>query len=222
MRRLLKAMAIAAIAAPAMAQTPADTGFQALRVATNGPPYNVSWNGGPETNTWAELSGDTVGATCSVSIGVAEMVAPSSNGATQADHGISVAWEFTDGATDFVNVTWVIPDDFDDTEDMEVVLHWSSSMQSSNCFWRVHYLFRNVDEDTSAAEDGNDATLSASSATAEGLVQHTVTIGNATYAATDDILFLQIERFGTHPSDTLTDTAELHAVEIRYIIKAID
>lgn len=143
--------------------------------------------------------------------------APGTKPATYVDHGISGAWEFSNGTDDTVVANLEVPPDMDVANIVQpkINIGWSSTSTSGNAVWQVEYLWTGLDEDTTGVAEGMLAVTDAVSDTAEGLVIATIQLSN--FTATDRCIHLRIKRLGAHANDTLTDTAELHGICLKYI-----
>ncbi len=145
---------------------------------------------------------------------------PGTKPATQVDHGISAAWEFSDATDDTIYATIRLPQDMDRTVAPEFRLGWDSDTadpgdDSKQAVWQVEYLWRTANEDmTAAAQETLTCTASASTTT-NGLVICTFT-GVDLPSASDQILQLRIKRLGADGSDTLGDVAYLNGFGMKY------
>jgi len=142
---------------------------------------------------------------------------PSSNPAAWVDHGISGAWEFGDEAVNMERIITNIklPEDMDLTVAPSIVLKWSSTTTSANCYWQVEYLYRALNEDTTGAADDTLQSAKGSSSVAEGLVSSSFTL--AVPSSTDLMLYLRITRRSDDALDTINgDTVELQGISFNY------
>lgn len=145
---------------------------------------------------------------------------PGTNPATQVDHGIADAWEFTDGTDDTIYAVVRAPQDMDRSVAPEFKLGWDSDTadpgdDSKQVVWQVEYLWRAQGEDmTVAAQETLSATASASTTT-NGLVVTTIT-GVDLPSASDQLLLIRIKRLGADAADTLGDVAYLSGFGIKY------
>ena len=136
--------------------------------------------------------------------------------ATFVDHGISGAWEFSDNAEEQVVANIRIPSDADITEDLTILIGWSSPAQSLNCAWNISYLLTSLNENTSASAQQVLASFETSSSTANGLIVSSFTIVNAQIVSTDFCVHISILRDGDETGDTLSDVAHLHGICLDY------
>jgi len=150
-------------------------------------------------------------------IGAEGLKAPPTKSASFVDHGaICGAWEFSDAVDDTIVANMRIPDQMDRSVAPSITLGWSSTTQSAFCEWQIEYLWRSVNEDTTAGADdtllsSTDADASTSSATAEGMVVSTFLL--VAPSATDVCIHLRIKRRGDLAADTINgDTVELHGI----------
>lgn len=146
---------------------------------------------------------------------------PLTKPADEVEHGISVAWEFSDATDDTVMANMRIPNRMDRTVAPTFTLGWSSTTQSKFCEWQVEYLWTKADGDTKAGADDtllsstDAAGSSTSSGTAEGLVLTTFTL--AVPDANDACLHLRIKRRADLGGDTIDgDTVELHGICLNF------
>ena len=143
--------------------------------------------------------------------------APPTKPAAFIDHGISGAWEFSDGAEEQVVGTIRLNGNRDITEDIIIQLGWSSPAQSLNCAWNVSYLFTGLNEDTTASAQETLQSFETSSSTANGMTISEFTIDNAQMSSVDICIHLSILRDGNEEGDTLSNNAHLHGICLRYI-----
>ena len=142
--------------------------------------------------------------------------APPTKPATFVDHGISGAWEFGDGAEEQVVATIRLNGNRDTTEDIIILLGWSSPAQSLNCAWNVSYIFSGLNEDTTASAQEVLQSFETSSSTANGMTISEFTIDNAQISADDICIHLSILRDGNEVGDTLSASAHLHGICLQY------
>lgn len=145
--------------------------------------------------------------------------APQSRPATLVDHGISIAWQFSDeavqGNTKQIRANIGLPSDLDVTVAPELKIGWSSATTDSDCYWQVEYLYRALDEDTTAAAQQTLTSAETSSSTANGIVVSIFTL--QTPGASDVCLHIRITRRSDDASDTIDgDTVELQGVCLYY------
>lgn len=127
-------------------------------------------------------------------------------------HGISGAWQFTNGQTDGVVANIRIPNRMDRAVAPTITLGWSATATEEFCEWQVEYLWRSVGEQTTAnAQDTlnstDDADASTSQPVAEGFTLTTFTLALPT--VNDVCLHLRIRRLA---DDELSTDAELHGL----------
>jgi len=183
----------------------------------------ASINGGDSTN-YTEIKTDgeialhgTARVTNALWIGATGLKAPPlTKPASIVEHGISVAWEFSDATDDTIVANMRVPGKMDKTVAPAITLAWSSTTQNAFCEWQIEYLWRSANEDTTVAADdtllsSTDADASTSSGTAEGMVLSTFPL--VAPSATDLCLHLRIKRRGDLAADTINgDTVELHGI----------
>jgi len=144
--------------------------------------------------------------------------APGIKPAAYTDHGISGAWEFSDGAEEIIHANVKIPSDADTSEDMSLCIGWSSPAMGLVCDWELAYVLTKINDDTTAAAQETLQTYATSSATANGLIVTSNTIVAATQIEATDVCFhIQIMRDGNDGSDTLADVAHIHGMVLQYV-----
>jgi len=146
--------------------------------------------------------------------------APGVKPASYVDHGMSGAWEFTDGAEEQIVLNLKIPEDCDVSKDVGVVIGWSSPAQNQQCDWEVKYIVTKLNEDTSNSTPQETLqSYETSSSTANGFVISTFTI-SANQIDNDDLCFhFTIARDGDDAQDTLGDVAHIHGICFQYTTK---
>lgn len=143
--------------------------------------------------------------------------APTIKPATYVDHGISGAWEFSDGQEEIIVCTMKIPDNVDMTEDLEILIGWSSPTVSQDCDWEIAYLLTKLNDPTNAAAQQTLQSFETSSANANGLIVSTFTIDNAAQIEAADVcVHIKIMRDGNDAGDTLGDVAHIHGICLQY------
>jgi len=140
-----------------------------------------------------------------------DVKAPGTKPAIYSEHGLSGAWEFTDGTDDTLGSSFRLPDDMDRTVAPEFKLAWctTTAVITETCVWQVEYVYTAAGEDTTAAAQETLTVNSNASATAHGLVIATLT-GVDLPSATDVWTHVRIKRLGADPADDLTDDADFH------------
>ena len=144
------------------------------------------------------------------------MRAPGTKPASYEDVGISGAWEFTDGTEEIIVCSIKVPEDTDMTEDLVILLGWSSPAQSLNCDWEVAYLLTKLNDDVTGAAQETLQSFETSSATSNGLIISSFTIANAQMESTDVCVHINIMRDGNDVSDTLSDVAQVHGICLQF------
>ena len=145
---------------------------------------------------------------------------PTSNPATAVDWGISMGYEFTDGASDTIYGTINIPQDMDRTVAPEFKIGWASATadpgdDSKQVVWQLEYLYVAAGESTiAAAQETLTATTSAST-TANGLTISTFT-GVDLPGSTDQLMMIRIKRLGADGDDDLGDDCTLLGCGFKY------
>ena len=146
--------------------------------------------------------------------------APGTKPAELVDHGISKAWQFTDGTDDTVVGTFKLPNDMDKTVAPSMIIGWSSNTadpgdDSKQVVWQLEYLYTQAGEDTTAAAQETLSVTASSSTTSDGLVVSEFTGVDVPHA--DDVCcHWRLKRLGDDGDDDLGDTAELHGVCLCY------
>jgi len=141
---------------------------------------------------------------------------PPSGNPTLVNRGMGVAYDFGDGSDEHIHTEFRIPSKWATSEDITLVLIWSSPTASEDCNWGVKYLFRTLNEDMSVTTPDDIITsLLTSSGIANGLVHSTIAIPAIAFDTGDKKLLLQLWRYGSDNGDTLEASAYLHGVLIR-------
>ena len=146
--------------------------------------------------------------------------APGTKPAELVDHGISKAWQFTDGTDDTVVGTFKLPNDMDKTVAPSMIIGWSSNTadpgdDSKQVVWQLEYLYTQAGEDTTAAAQETLSVTASSSTTSDGLVVSEFTGVDVPHA--DDVCcHWRLKRLGDDGDDDLGDTTELHGVCLCY------
>ena len=144
--------------------------------------------------------------------------APGTKAATFVDHGISGAWEFSDGTDDTIVFNIQTPVDMDKTVAPTMLIGWSTNTTatSETCTWQLEYLWTSEGEDTTVAAQETLTIDSNAISQANGLIMAEIT-GIDLPSATDVCIHCRIKRLGAGENDDLTDTAELHGICFRYV-----
>ena len=132
--------------------------------------------------------------------------------ATFIEHGLSGAYQFTDGTDDQVVGSIRVSNRMDRSVAPTISIGWSSTAVTGNCNWQFEYLWRKANEDTTAIAQDTHTTAATVSGTAEGMVF--TTFDALALPDSDDIClhFRLTREANTDPPDTLADTAELHGI----------
>ena len=140
---------------------------------------------------------------------------PGTDSATEVSRGAGVAFEFSDGKEDYVYSQYMMPAQWDDTEDLKIVLLWDSPTTSADCNWGITTQIKKLDEDMDDFRTGigGTAITATSSADSNGLVESQLTIPTDDFTSEDELIRLAISRDGA--ADTLDDSAFLHAIWIK-------
>lgn len=155
-----------------------------------------------------------------ISIPASGLRAPGLKPATYVSHGIAGAWEFADAIAaneETVSGMFNLPKDMDLTVAPVLVLMWSSTTLSSDCYWQIEYVYFSLDEDTTGAAQETlplVATGEESSGVAEGLVASPFIL--QVPSSTDLHVHWRIKRRSGEAEDTIADTVELHGVGFLY------
>ena len=109
--------------------------------------------------------------------------------------------------------------DMDVTKAMTVRLHWSSAGTSATngCVWDVNTA--GIASETVAVAATKTSATTLDSATANVRILSEVTIAADTYAQTDSLIRLNVNRDANHASDTVAADVVLHAVELVYTLR---
>lgn len=145
--------------------------------------------------------------------------APLIKPAAYVDHGVSGAWEFSDGAEEIIVGNMRVPDLVDRSKSMFICIGWSSPAVSLNCDWEVAYLLTQIDEDTSGGAQQTLQSFETSSAlgAGNGLVLSPFEILPAQMHEDDVCFHINIMRDGNDLGDTLGDVAHVHGLALGYI-----
>ena len=145
------------------------------------------------------------------------MKAPGTKPAKYVDHGISGAWEFSDGTDDTIVFNYKVPEDMDKTVASSFLIGWSSNTAviTESAVWQLEYLYTAPGEDTTANAQETLTVTSNVVAQANGLVVAEIT-GIDLPSSTDNCIHCRLKRLGADANDDLTDTAELSGVCWRY------
>jgi hypothetical protein len=137
--------------------------------------------------------------------------APGTKPASQIDHGIGVAWEFSDGTDDTIIFNMKIPNRMDRTVAPTITIGWSSVATEKVGVWQLEYLWTKAGEDTTAAAQETLEATGTTPTTAHGLV--ITTFSGIDAPDSDDIcMHCRLKRLGDDGDDTLNATAELDGV----------
>lgn len=144
--------------------------------------------------------------------------APGANGATWEDLGISGVWQFPNALDRYLVVTLPMPNDIDISENMPILIGWSSPDNTAGhtVSWVLEYLLRSEGEDMSAVADGSITHDAGVSSTVNGLVVTEFLIPNATISLSDKVILLRLMRDGDGLNDTCTDVANVCGVCVDY------
>ena len=162
-----------------------------------------------------ELSGDAK-VTKDLWLGTGGFKTPGTKPATQVDLGIADAWEFTDGTDDTLYARIKLPNDMDKSVAPTVSVGWSTpTADAGNCRWQVEYLYRQVDEDMTAAADATLVDNFPASSTANGLVVSEV--GTLAVPHANDVcITMRIKRRADEAADTLGEDNHLLGLCVEY------
>lgn len=146
--------------------------------------------------------------------------APGAKPATYIANGITGAWQFADavaGNEETISGDMRVPRRMDRTVAPIISIGWSADgANPGNCEWQLEYLWRAVNEDTTAAAQETVTVTSTASATANGLIVAEFS-GVDAPSATDMCISFRIKRLSASANDTITDTVELHGVCFEFI-----
>jgi len=148
-------------------------------------------------------------------IAVGSISVPGNKPAVAVDWGISIGYEFSDGTDDTVVGSVRLPQDMDRTVAPEFKIGWASADNTGDVVWQLEYLYRAVNEDTTAVADDTLETTTTVSATANGLTISTIT-GIATPAASDQLFLFRLKRLGDDEDDNLGDDNTLIGHGLKY------
>jgi hypothetical protein len=141
---------------------------------------------------------------------------PGTKPASQVDYGIADAWEFTDGTDDTLYARFKLPNNMDKSVAPTISIGWSTpTANAGNCRWQIEYLYRQVDEDMTAAADATLVDNFAASNTADGLTLSTV--GTLAVPNANDVcVTMRIKRRADEAADTLGEDNYLLGLCMEY------
>ena len=141
--------------------------------------------------------------------------APGLKPATFIPHGICGAWQFADatlGNEESVSGTIKLPSQMDKAVAPTFKIGWSADGSSpGNCRWKLEYLYRSPNEDTTAGAQATLFATGTASVTSNGL-NITAFAALDLPSATDQAMFFRATRMSADPLDTITDTTELRGL----------
>jgi hypothetical protein len=145
---------------------------------------------------------------------------PGTKPATSVEHGISMAWEFSDGTDDTIEAEMQLPQDMDRTVAPEFNIGWDSDTadpgdDTKQCVWQLEYLYLSLNEDVTAVAQETLTVTTSASTTTNGLVVSTIT-GLDLPSATDRFMLIRLKRLGADGDDDLSDVAYLNGCGFKY------
>lgn len=145
---------------------------------------------------------------------------PGTKPAISVDHGIGLAWEFSDATDDTIGAEMQLPQDMDRSVAPEFNIGWDSDTadpgdDSKQCVWQLEYLYLSLNEDVTAAAQETLTVTTSASTTANGLVVSTIT-GLDLPSATDRFMLIRLKRLGADGDDDLGDVAYLNGCGFKY------
>ena len=145
------------------------------------------------------------------------MKAPGTKPASYVDHGISGAWEFSDGTDDTLVFNLKIPEDMDRSIAPTLIIGWSTNTAviTETAVWQLEYLITASGDDTTAAAQDTAEVHSNAVAQSNGLIIAEFT-GLDAAGSTDVCVHCRLKRLGADADDDLTDTAELQGICLSY------
>jgi len=145
------------------------------------------------------------------------MKAPGTKPASYVDHGISGAWEFSDGTDDTLVFNLKIPEDMDRSIAPTLIIGWSTNtaVTTETAVWQLEYLITASGDDTTAAAQDTAEVHSNAVAQSNGLIIAEFT-GLDAAGSTDVCVHCRLKRLGADADDDLTDTAELQGICLSY------
>ena len=139
-------------------------------------------------------------------IALGALKAPGVKPATYGDFGLNGSYSFAKDDENSVSVTVPLPRDMDKLVAPSLGIGWSSPATTGNVYWRIQYLYRGVDEDTSSVTpDESLPSAETVSSTANGYKFKYFQLGVP--SATDRIIVLKISRLGADDLDTADNVA---------------
>ena len=152
-------------------------------------------------------------------LNAAGLKAPGAKPATEVDHGLGTAWQFTDAIEanqESISGRIKTPIDINRGVSLKGSIGWSADgISPGDCKWQVEYVWTAINEDTTASAQETLTGVSAASATSNGLVVTEID-GIDLPSTTDACLTFKITRLSADAEDTISDTVELTGVCLRY------
>ena len=149
-------------------------------------------------------------------IPVQAIKAPLIKPATYVDHGISGAWEFSDNTDDTIVSDMRIPYRMNRNIAPTFNIGWDAGgISAGNSKWQIEYLWRALNEDTTALAQAIEIVVTSSSAVASnGMVMSTI---NMQKPDEDDVcLHLRVKRLGADTADTIVGVTYLKGICMRF------
>ena len=130
-----------------------------------------------------------------------------------------VGLTFDPSTDEHADVTLKVPKDMDVSKPMNVYVYWSAvnTTAAKGVVWDADYAARAVGEDVGVAVTNVSAGADIDSTTADDLnIAPAIILPAATFASTDELLFLSIFRDAGEATDNVTDDASFYGVRIDY------
>lgn len=144
---------------------------------------------------------------------------PATNGANMTTigdtNGEIGTCQFADNATNYLDISFKIPGNYEQNTNIYVEFIWRSSVTSGNCYWGVAYSAVANDELLNPALSAFTTGQFLTSGTANARNNHMITLISPTIDP-EDFVTLRIERLGADALDTINTTADLIAVNIQF------
>ena len=152
-------------------------------------------------------------------IDAASIRAPLTKSATYVAHGLNGAWSFADAVEanqETINAATKIPSNIDRSVAPSFKIAWSADgVSPGNCKWQFEYVWRALNEDTTAVAQETLTVVSTASATSNGLVVAEIT-GIDLPSSSDECLYFRITRLSADAQDTIADTTELLCICLEF------
>lgn len=134
---------------------------------------------------------------------------------------LAVGMAFDASSDEEIGTLFPLTSDMDVTKTMTLKLHWSSgaTVSTNGVVWDANVA--GIASETVAVSATKTSATTLDSGTANLRVLSSITIAADTFAQTDSLIRLNINRDANHASDTVTTDVVLHAVELVYSLRPL-